>query len=140
MSKTEFVVLTALLMSLVALAVDMLLPALPALGAEFSLSPANQSQYVISVVFLGMVLGKILFGPLSDAWGRKPAIYLGLLAYIGGAVICYLASDFSLFILGRGIQGVGVAAPRIVCVALVRDQFSGREMARIMSFLSLIHI
>ena len=77
MNRSEFVVLTALLMSLVALAIDMILPALPALAEEFSLAEQNHAQYVLSVVFLGMVAGKLLFGPLSDAWGRKPAIYLG---------------------------------------------------------------
>ena len=127
-------------MSLVALAIDMILPALPVLSVEFSLSDTNQVQYAISAVFMGMVAGKLLFGPLSDAWGRKPAIYFGLFFYIGGAIIRYFASDFSEFILGRTIQGVGVAAPRVVSVALVRDQFEGREMARIMSFIMMVFI
>lgn len=140
MIKTEFVVLTALLMSLVALAIDMILPALPLLVDEYSLTDSNHAQYVISSVFLGMVAGKLLFGPLSDAWGRKPAIYIGLALYIGGAVVCLLATDFSLFILGRAIQGVGVAAPRVVSVALIRDQFDGREMARIMSLIMMVFI
>ena len=140
MKKTEFVVLTALLMSLVALAIDMILPALPMLAAEFSLHDSNDAQYVISSVFVGMIAGKLLFGPLSDAWGRKPAIYLGLFLYIGGAIICYFAKEFSIFLLGRAIQGVGVAAPRVVSVALVRDQFEGREMARIMSFIMMVFI
>ena len=87
--------LTALLMSLVALAIDMILPALPLLVVEYSLSDSNHAQYVISSVFLGMVAGKLLFGPLSDAWGRKPAIYIGLVLYIGGAVVCLLATDFA---------------------------------------------
>jgi DHA1 family bicyclomycin/chloramphenicol resistance-like MFS transporter len=140
LKKTEFVVLTALLMSLVALAIDMILPALPMLAAEFSLRDSNDAQYVISAVFVGMIAGKLLFGPLSDAWGRKPAIYLGLALYIGGAIICYFAEGFSIFLLGRTIQGVGVAAPRVVSVALVRDQFEGREMARIMSFIMMVFI
>lgn len=140
MKKTEFVVLTALLMSLVALAIDMILPALPLLAAEFSLRDSSHAQYVISAVFVGMVAGKLLFGPLSDAWGRKPAIYLGLALYIGGAIICYFAEEFSIFLLGRAVQGVGVAAPRVVSVALVRDQFEGREMARIMSFIMMVFI
>ncbi len=140
MKKTEFVILTALLMSLVALAIDMILPALPMLVTAFSLQDSNQAQYVISSVFLGMVAGKLLFGPLSDAWGRKPAIIIGLMFYIGGALICFAANDFALFIVGRTLQGVGVAAPRVVSVALVRDQFEGREMARIMSFIMMVFI
>ena len=140
MNRSEFVVLTALLMSLVALAIDMILPALPALAEEFSLAEQNHAQYVLSVVFLGMVAGKLLFGPLSDAWGRKPAIYLGLGCYVGGALVCFLAAEYWVFLLGRAIQGVGVAAPRVVCVALVRDQFKGREMAQIMSFIMMVFI
>jgi len=140
LKKTEFVVLTSLLMSMVALAIDMILPALPAIAEAFSLSDRNQAQYVISAVFMGMVAGKLFFGPLSDAWGRKPAIYLGLVCYIGGAVVCYFARDYPVFILGRAIQGIGVAAPRVVSVALVRDQFEGREMARIMSFVMMVFI
>jgi DHA1 family bicyclomycin/chloramphenicol resistance-like MFS transporter len=140
MNKTEFVVLTALLMSLVALAIDMMLPALPVLAIEYSLSDYNQAQYAISSVFIGMVAGTMLFGPLSDAWGRKPAIYIGLALYVGGAIICFFAFEYSIFILGRVIQGVGVAAPRVVSVALVRDQYEGREMARIMSFIMMVFI
>lgn len=132
--------LTALLMSLVALAIDMILPALPAVAETFSLGQANRAQFVLSAVFLGMVAGKLLFGPLSDSWGRKRAIYLGLGGYIGGALVCYFAVDFNIFLLGRLIQGIGVAAPRVVCIALVRDQFEGREMAQIMSFIMMVFI
>ncbi len=127
-------------MSLVALAIDMILPALPLLVVEYSLTDSNHAQYVISSVFLGMVVGKLLFGPLSDSWGRKPAIYIGLALYIGGAIVCLLATNFTLFILGRALQGVGVAAPRVVSIALIRDQFDGREMARIMSFIMMVFI
>ncbi len=140
MNKTEFVVLTALLMSLVAMAIDMILPALPAIAQEFGLADARQAQYIISAVFVGMVAGKLLFGPLSDAWGRKPAIYLGLVFFILGSVLCYFSNQFSLLFIGRIMQGVGVAAPRIVSLALIRDQFEGREMARIMSFIMMVFI
>lgn len=140
MNKTEFVVLTALLMSLVAMAIDMILPALPAIAKEFDLADARQAQYVISGVFAGMIAGKLLFGPLSDAWGRKPAIYIGLVFFIAGSVICYFSTEFNILFLGRVMQGVGVASPRIVSLALVRDQFEGREMARIMSFIMMVFI
>lgn len=127
-------------MSLVALAIDMILPALPMIANELNVAQQNQAQYLITAVFAGMIAGKLLFGPLSDAWGRKPAIYIGLCLFIFGAIICYFTSDFLTFILGRTIQGVGVAAPRVVSVALVRDQFQGREMAKIMSFIMMVFI
>lgn len=140
MNKTEFVILTALLMSLVAMAIDMILPALPAIAAEFDLADARQAQYIISGVFAGMIAGKLLFGPLSDAWGRKPAIYIGLAFFILGSLVCYFSDQFSVLFLGRAMQGIGVASPRIVSLALVRDQFEGREMARIMSFIMMVFI
>jgi len=139
-NKTEFVILTALLMSLVAMAIDMILPALPAIASEFGLQSASSAQYIISGVFAGMVAGKLLFGPLSDAWGRKPAIYLGLVFFISGSLVCYFSSSLEILLLGRVMQGVGVASPRIVSLALVRDQFEGREMARIMSFIMMVFI
>lgn len=127
-------------MSLVALTIDMILPALPTISAEMGLHNANQSQYVISAVFVGMIAGKLLFGPLSDAWGRRPAIIIGLGLFIMGSVVCYFAPNINTLLAGRLIQGVGVASPRIVCVALVRDQFEGRQMARIMSFVMMVFI
>ena len=140
LNRAEFISLTALLMSLVALTIDMLLPALPAIQAEMALADANQTQYVISAVFVGMIAGKLLFGPISDAWGRKPAISIGLGLFILGSIICYFAADMNMLLAGRLVQGVGVASPRIVCVALVRDQFEGRQMARIMSFVMMVFI
>ncbi len=112
MKKPEFVVLTALLMSLVALAIDMILPALPAIRSDLRISDANQSQYIISAVFVGMVAGKLLFGPLSDAWGRKPAIYLGLGLFIIGSIVCYFATALNALLFGRLLQGVWVWRPR----------------------------
>lgn len=140
MNKTEFVILTALLMSLVAMAIDMILPALPEIASEFGLQSASSAQYIISGVFAGMVAGKLLFGPLSDAWGRKPAIYLGLVFFVAGSIVCYFSSSLEVLLVGRVMQGVGVASPRIVSLALVRDQFEGREMARIMSFIMMVFI
>lgn len=127
-------------MSLVAMAIDMILPALPFIAAEFKLADARQAQHIISGVFAGMIMGKLLFGPLSDAWGRKPAIYIGLVFFILGSVICYFSTEFSVLFLGRVLQGFGVASPRIVSLALIRDQFEGREMARIMSFIMMVFI
>lgn len=127
-------------MSLVAMAIDMILPALPAIAVEFGLADVRQAQYIITGVFAGMIAGKLLFGPLSDAWGRKPAIYIGLVFFISGSILCYFSTQFSVLFFGRVLQGIGVASPRIVCLALVRDQFEGREMARIMSFIMMVFI
>ena len=87
-----------------------------------------------------MALGQMAYGPLSDSVGRKPAIYLGLGIFIAGTVICLLAADFPTMLAGRLLQGLGAAGPRIVTMALVRDQFAGPAMARVMSIIITVFI
>ena len=136
----EFVSLIALLMSLVALATDAMLPALPAIGQDLGAPHRNDVQFVITALFLGLGLGQIAFGPLSDRIGRKPAIYAGLVLFMAGCVMSVFAPTFEVMIAGRVLQGVGAAGPRIVTVALLRDQYEGRRMARLMSFAMAIFI
>ncbi|MDX1527935.1 MAG: multidrug effflux MFS transporter [Gammaproteobacteria bacterium] len=130
----EFVALVALMFSLVALSIDGMLPALPAIGADLTVSDPNDTQYIVSSLFLGLAFGQLLAGPLSDSFGRKPVIYAGLILFIIGCLLSVFASSFEWMIAGRVLQGFGAASPRIVTIALVRDQYQGREMARVMSF------
>ncbi len=130
----EFVPLIALLTSLVALAIDAMLPALPAIGRDLGVAHRNDVQFVVTAVFLGLSIGQIIFGPLSDRIGRKPAIHAGLILFMAGCLMSIYARTFEMMIAGRVLQGIGVAAPRVVTMALVRDQYSGRQMARLMSF------
>ena len=136
----EFVVLIALIISLVALSIDTMLPALPAMADDLGVTRINDSQYVITIFFLGMGLGQIFFGPWSDAVGRKPAILAGFALFAAGCVLSLLAPNFETLLLGRFLQGLGASGPRIVSVALVRDTHRGREMARVMSFVMTIFI
>ena len=136
----EFVPLIALLMSLVALAIDAMLPALPAIGRDLGVPSPNDVQYVITSLFLGLGLGQMIFGPLSDRIGRRPAIHAGLALFMIGCLVSIFASTFEAMIVGRVLQGIGVAGPRIVSVALVRDQYEGRQMARLMSFALAVFI
>ena len=136
----EFVVLIALLMSLAALATDAMLPALPAIGQDLGTERRNDVQFVVTALFLGLGLGQIAFGPLSDRIGRKPAIHAGLILFMAGCVMSIFAPTFEVMIAGRVLQGIGAAGPRIVTVALVRDQYEGRRMARFMSFAMTIFI
>ena len=136
----EFVSLIALLMSLVALAIDAMLPALPAIGRDLGAPRPNDVQYVITSLFVGLGIGQMIFGPLSDRIGRKPAIHAGLALFMAGCLVSIFASTFEAMIAGRVLQGVGVAGPRIVTVALVRDQYEGRRMARLMSFALAVFI
>jgi MFS transporter, DHA1 family, multidrug resistance protein len=129
----EFVALMALMMSLVAMAIDAMLPALTQIGEDLGAGHANQAQMVISALFLGMAAGQVIYGPLSDSIGRKPAIYAGLALFVVGCALSVAATSFSLMLVGRILQGFGAAGPRIVVVALVRDEYVGAAMARIMS-------
>lgn len=136
----EFVVLMAFLTSLAALSVDAMLPALGQIGADLHVVRANSVQLVITVLFAGMMAGYLIYGPLADAWGRKPALILGLGLYILGSLICCLSPSLTVLLLGRFVQGLGAAGGRIVTIAIVRDTYSGREMARVMSFIMGIFI
>ena len=136
----EFIPLVALLISLDALSSDAMLPALAAIGRELGAARANDAQFVITSLFLGLGVGQMLFGPLSDRIGRKPAIYTGIALFMTGCLASLFASTFEAMIAGRLLQGVGVAAPHVVAMALVRDQYEGRAMARLMSLALAVFI
>lgn len=136
----EFVTLVSMMMALTALSIDAMLPALSQIAADLQVQNANDRQLVISVIFLGLAAGQLFFGPLSDSIGRKPAIYGGFALYIAGSLLAMTATAFPVLLAGRVLQGIGVSAPRAVTLALVRDQFSGRAMARVMSFVMTVFI
>tara|TARA_R110002124_G_scaffold64985_2_gene177841 strand:+ start:656333 stop:657565 length:1233 start_codon:yes stop_codon:yes gene_type:complete len=137
---TEFIILMALLMSLPALAIDSVLPAFPMMIDSLKVSADNQIQFVISILFLGLILGQLLFGPISDSFGRKTGILIGLLIFIFGSILSLVAPNFEVMLLGRFLQGVGAAASRVICVAIARDLYHGRDMARIMSYIMAVFI
>lgn len=136
----ESVALLALMVSLVALSIDAMLPALTDIGTDLGVSRDNDNQLVISALLLGLAGGQISYGPLSDSFGRKPLICAGLVCFMLGCLLSMFATSFSLMLAGRVLQGFGAAGPRIVTIALVRDQYAGRAMARIMSFVMAVFI
>jgi DHA1 family bicyclomycin/chloramphenicol resistance-like MFS transporter len=139
-SFAEFVIIISLMMSLTALSTDAMLPALPQIGSDLGVQNANDRQLVVSVLFLGLAFGQLFFGPLSDRVGRKPAVYTGYALYFAGTLLSILAVSFPMMLVGRLSQGLGISAPRAITLALVRDRFKGRAMARVMSFVSSIFI
>lgn len=140
LSFAEFVIIISLMMSLTALSIDAMLPALPAIGDDLGVVDVNNRQLVVPILFLGLALGQMFFGPLSDSIGRKPAIYLGFALYIGGALISFFSIGFPMMLVGRFFQGLGVSAPRAISMALVRDRYEGKTMARVMSFAMTVFI
>lgn len=140
LAMEEFVPLMALMISLIALSIDAMLPVLPDMGRDLGVASDNDQQLIVSALFLGFGVAQMIFGPLSDSIGRKRAIYAGYVIFLIGCLMSIFADDFPTMLAGRVLQGVGAAGPRIVCMALVRDQYEGREMARIMSFVMGVFI
>ncbi|PIE12742.1 MAG: multidrug MFS transporter [Rhodobacterales bacterium] len=138
LSYAEFVALMAMMFSTIAFSIDSMLPALPEIGAELSPADPNRAQLILTSFVIGMGLGTFVAGPLSDTFGRKPVILWGATVYIAAAALAWFAPTLELVLLARVIQGLGIAGPRIVSMAIIRDMYEGREMARLMSIVMLI--
>ena len=130
----------ALMMALNALAIDAMLPALPQIGAEMGVINENSRQWVITAYLLGFGAMQIVYGPLADRYGRKPILMVGVGIYVLFSLICMLAPSFETLILARIGQGLGAAATRVLAVSIVRDRYSGRTMARVMSLSFLVFL
>ncbi len=139
-SLPEFVALIALMSSLVALSIDSMLPALPAIAQDLGVVDYRQTQWVISSLIFGMAFGQLLFGSISDAFGRKFGTVLGVILFCVGSLVSMMTSNMAVMLIGRVIQGIGVSGPRIATMALVRDQYMGDRMARVMSFVMVVFI
>jgi len=139
-SFAEFVVIISTMMSLIALSIDAMLPALPAIGRDLMVENPNDRQLVISMIFLGLAFGQMFFGPLSDSTGRKPAMYVGYVIFLIGTLVSVFAVSFPMMLAGRLLQGIGVSAPRAITLAIVRDRYEGARMAQVMSFVMTVFI
>jgi DHA1 family bicyclomycin/chloramphenicol resistance-like MFS transporter len=138
MSRAEFIALIAMMFATIAFSIDAMLPALPDIGTELSPEAPNRAQLILTAFVVGMGIGTFFTGPLSDAFGRKPVIFAGAALYIAAAVVAWLSTSLEVVLAARVVQGLGAAAPRIVTVAIMRDLFSGRIMARMMSIAMMV--
>ena len=136
----EFVCMIALMMALNALAIDAMLPALPDIGNALGVTNENSRQWVITAYLLGFGAMQVVYGPLSDRFGRKPILMIGIGVYVAFSIVAVLAPTFETLILARVGQGLGSAATRVLAVSIVRDRFSGRTMARVMSLSFLVFL
>ncbi|WP_224490432.1 multidrug effflux MFS transporter [Robertkochia flava] len=139
-SQLEFIALMASLMSIVALAIDALLPALDLIGFEIGITNNANTQLLITMIFLGLGIGPLIFGPVSDSLGRKPIVFIGFFVFLIGSIICVNAHTLAVMIAGRILQGIGLSAPRTISIAMVRDLYRGDYMARIMSFITVVFL
>lgn len=129
----EFIALVASIMALTALGIDAMLPALPAISDELGVAEPNHRQYVITAFMLGFAVAQLFHGPLADRFGRKPVLVFSLAAYATTNALAAFSGSFEILLAARVASGAAVAAGRVVTVALVRDCFAGRAMARVMS-------
>ncbi|SDR80097.1 multidrug effflux MFS transporter [Winogradskyella sediminis] len=139
-SQLEFVVLMAALMSIVALSIDAVLPALPKIGTYLNSMNETENQKLITTIFLGLGFGQLIFGPLSDSFGRKPMVYIGFGVFIIASIICITTRNFEMMLFGRVLQGIGLSSPRTMSTAIVRDSYSGDHMAKILSIVTMTFI
>ncbi|MCJ8139668.1 MFS transporter [Falsirhodobacter halotolerans] len=138
LGQFEFIALMATLMAAIAFSIDAMLPAFPQMTAELTPDAPNHVQLIVVIFMLGMGLGTLLVGPISDAVGRKPVIIACAGIYCTGALIAALSQSLEMLLIGRLIQGIGGAGPRVVAIAIVRDLYAGRDMARVVSFIMMI--
>jgi MFS transporter, DHA1 family, multidrug resistance protein len=139
-SQLEFVILMAALMSIVALSIDAVLPALPKIGDYLNSVNETDNQKLITAIFLGLGFGQLIFGPLSDSFGRKPMVYFGFGVFVIASIICITTRNFEVMLFGRVLQGVGLSSPRTMSIAIVRDSYNGDHMAKILSIVTMTFI
>jgi len=137
-SRGETVAMLAMLTATVAFSIDAMLPALPAIAGHLSPAEPNRAQLVLSVFMIGLGIGTLAAGPISDAVGRKRVAIGGGVLYVAGALLGAMAPSLELLLAARVLQGLGAAGPRVAALAIVRDEYSGRQMARTVSFIMTI--
>lgn len=140
MGFRQFVALIAALMAVNALAIDSMLPALAIMGDALQIPTDNERQWIITAYLLGFGVSQIVYGPLADRFGRKPVLLAGLAIFVVFSIAAAFATSFSMLILARVLQGVGSAATRVLTVSIVRDSYSGRKMARVMSLSFIVFL
>lgn len=137
-SRAELIAILAMLYATLAFSIDAMLPALPELSDTLSPDAPNRVQMVVTMFLLGLGLGTLVTGPLSDRFGRRPVVLGGALLYTLSSLIAIFADSLIFLLLARLVQGVGAAGPRVVALAIIRDLFSGRAMAQIVSFVMML--
>lgn len=136
--QAELVSLLAMLSATVAFSIDAMLPALPEIGAALSPDAPNKAQLVLGAFILGLGLGTFVAGPLSDAYGRRRIAVIGAIIYTVAALVAALSPSLETLILARFVQGLGASGPRVTAMAIVRDLFSGRRMAQVLSYIIFV--
>ena len=140
LGRVEFVFLMAFVSALDAFSIDAMLPALQAIATDLEVSNSNHRQFVITGFFLGFSVGVLIYGFVADRYGRRRPVMVGFSVYVIGSLICIAANSLEVLLLGRLLQGLGAAGPYVLSVAIVRDLYKGRDMAQILSLITMIFV
>ncbi|MCH1512209.1 MAG: multidrug effflux MFS transporter [Acidimicrobiales bacterium] len=134
LSRRELLTLVSAVMALMALGIDIILPAFDDVREAFGLREGStEPGKLITFYFIGIAFSQLIFGPLADRFGRKKILYIGIFIYMIGAAGSALATSMNVLLLFRVIWGVGAAGARVVATAVIRDRFEGNIMAKAMS-------
>lgn len=140
MGFKEFVALMAALMAVNALSIDAMLPVLPQMGAALGITAENEQQWIITSYLLGFGGAQLFYGPFADHFGRKPVLLTGLAIYAAFTVVAAFSSSLDVMIVARALEGAGAAATRVLAITIIRDCYSGRVMARVMSLTFIVFL
>src|SRR5277367_5373079 len=140
MGFKQFVAMVAAMMAVNALAIDGMLPALPAIGKALNITTDNERQWIVTAYMLGFGGSQLIYGTLADRFGRKPVLLIGIAVYVVFSLMAALSTSFEMLLTARVLQGVGSAGSRVLAVSIVRDCYSGRRMARVMSLSFIVFL
>jgi DHA1 family bicyclomycin/chloramphenicol resistance-like MFS transporter len=140
MGFKQFVAFVAAVMATNALAIDTMLPALPAIGQALGVTAENERQWILTAYLLGFGAAQIVYGTLADRYGRRPVLFMALGFYALCSAAAGWADSFGVMLGARALQGVGAAGTRVLAVAIIRDRYAGRQMARVMSLAFIVFL
>ena len=132
MNRTFVIIYVGMLLALTAISIDTILPIIGLISADLQLIPA-ESQTVMTALMIAVGGGQLIFGPLADRFGRMVVTHLALGLYVAGSLLCATATDFAPLLAGRVLQGLAAAAGQIAARAILRDLYTGVELARALS-------
>lgn len=138
LSRIEFILLMSAIVAVDALAIDAILPALSSMSRDFGVHGGNDRQYIVTSIFIGYAFGVMIFGIVSDSFGRKRPVYIGFAIFLMGTLVTVFATSFPMLLAGRVLQGIGAAGPQVIPTAITRDLYKGRGMAEIMSLIMMV--
>ena len=140
MGFKQFVAMVAAMMAVNGLAIDGMLPALPAIGKALHIATDNERQWIVTAYMMGFGTSQLVYGTLADRFGRRPVLLTGLILYVLFSLLAALSTSFEMLLAARALQGVGAAGSRVLAVSIVRDCYSGRRMARVMSLSFIVFL